>query len=279
MDPIIYIDNREKERPHPHDRDAVSGVNMLQLFQSHRDRPNVQSVLLPAADFAFSGNGPDPDIPVMIGIERKTLRDLLSSKRLGRYSGEQLPKLTNLYEYIFLIVEGVFRTNWTTGILEIPMGKQYGPLTMGHQTFVGLEIDSFLNELTVCAGVNVIRTRDPRETVERVLSLQHTFSKPWEKHQAHVAIHRPAEYATIIKASTIRRIAYSLTKIGWEKSKSVEEYFTAIAAAKNLPEYGPIDAMMDATVADWAKLPGFGKTLSKRVYDELHGITTSTGVQ
>lgn len=267
----IYIDTRERERPHPYDRNAVSGTDMLSLFQSHRTNPVVTSFLLPAADFCFSGNGPDPDAPVMIGIERKRLLDLITSKRLGRYSGEQLPKLHNLYEFIYLVVEGVFRTNWTTGLLEIPMGKQWGPLTIGNQTFLGLEIDSFLNEISACAGVHVRRTKDPKETVEYVLSLHHTFSKPWDKHQYATAIHRPAEYATIIKASTIRRVAYALNGIAWEKSKAIEQYFTTIAKNKSLPNYGPIDAMIDATPSEWTKLPGFGKTLSNKIYKELHG--------
>lgn len=246
---MIYIDDR------------TGSVEMASHFQSHRTRPAVSLKRLPAADFAFSGNGPTG--PCMIGIERKRTKDMLSSIRTGRFSGEQLPKLLDHYEFAFLLVEGWIRTNYQTGELEEWWGKKWCAVHLGsqRQAFLALELDSFLSTIELHTRVRVHRTLDERATAEDVINLQGYFAKPWDKHHAHIALHTPPEYATIGKASTTRRVAVALNGVGWTRSAAVADHFTSV------------EEMVLATVKDWQKVDGFGKVLSKKVWQELHGET------
>lgn len=254
----IYVDDRETERPHPTRSNTKSGTNMLALVQSHRDHPIAKSKHLPAGDFCFAGEGPKG--PCLVGIERKRIKDMLSSIRNGRYAGEQIPKMIDHYDFRFLVIEGRYRTNWHSGILEERYGRDYAPVLVGKSTFLGLELDSFLISNVLCTPIRVQRTRDPQETVEFVMSLHHRFNKSWDDNMKHVAaIHEPEQYATVGKASTVRRVAHTLSGLGWERSGTVEQHFDSVAD------------MVAATPGEWSKLPGFGKVLSQRVWDQLHG--------
>lgn len=254
----IYVDDRERERPHPTRANVKSGTDMLSLVRSHRSHPTVLPKHLPAGDFCFAGEGPKG--PCLVGIERKRVKDMLSSIRTGRYAGEQIPKMIDHYDFKFLILEGRFRTNWYSGVLEEKYGRDYAPVTVGKSTFLGLELDSFLIANVLCTPIRVQRTRDPQETVEFVMALHHRFNKPWDDNLKHVAaIHEPEQYATVGKASTVRRVAHTLDKVGWEKSGTIEQNFNSVAD------------MVAAGPKDWEKLPGFGKVLSQRIWAQLHG--------
>jgi ERCC4-type nuclease len=246
---VIYIDDR------------TGSVEMAAYFQSHRTHPAIELKRLPAADFAFSGNGPTG--PCMIGIERKRTKDMLSSIRTGRFSGEQLPKLLDHYEFAFLLVEGWSRTNYQTGELEEWWGKKWCAVHLGsqRQAFLALELDSFLSTIELHTRVRVHRTLNERATTEDVINLQGYFAKPWDKHHAHIALHTPPEFATLGKAGTVRRVAAALNGVGWTRSAAVADRFTSV------------EEMVLATVKDWQKVDGFGKVLSKKVWQELHGET------
>jgi len=267
-DSIIYVDVREKEHSYL-DRNGVrrtSGVDMLSLVRDHRDKVNAQPKFLNAGDFCFAGDGPKG--PCLIGVERKRVKDMLSSMRTGRYSGKQLPKLFDQYEFVHLVLEGRHRANWYSGIVEEPCGKDWSPVLVGTQTFLSLELESYLNKLKMrLPSLTIRHTITPKETVDYVVSLHHTFSTPWDKHHAHIAIHLPPEYATVGKASVVRRVAYALPDIGWERSRAVEESFRSV------------EEMVNATPRDWAKLEGFGKVLSTRTYKALHGEYDLEGLE
>lgn len=193
---------------------------------------------------------------------------MLSSIRTGRLSGEQIPKLLSHYDYTFLVLEGSFRTNRYSGLIEDRFGRDYSPLLIGNSNFLGLELESTITSLLACTPIRYIRTQNEHETVEWLLSLRHAFSKPWDQQLAKItAIHQPEQYATVGKASTLRRFAYILEKIGWEKSGTLEQNFKSVwdmlSTNPNCPCIRP--------AKDFEKLPGFGKTLSKRVWDQVHG--------
>ena len=262
----IYVDDREKERPHPTREDETSGTNMLELIRSHRNHPTAIHKHLHAGDFYFPGEGPKG--PCLVGIERKRIKDMLSSLRTGRLIGEQIPKLFTHYDYTILILEGTFRTNWHSGLLEDKYGRDYSPVLVGSTNFLGLELESAIASLLAATPIRYIRTRTPKETVEWIVSLNHAFSKPWDQQLAKVtAIHQPEQYATVGKASTVRRLSYALSGLGWEKSGAIEQNFGSfwdvMSTNPNCPCIRP--------AKDYTRLPGFGKVLSQRVWDQLHG--------
>ena len=66
-----------------------------------------EKVRLPFADAAFEGNGPAG--PVKVGIERKTIYDLMQSMTTGRLSAHQLPGLVQNFDHRWIVVEGPSR--------------------------------------------------------------------------------------------------------------------------------------------------------------------------
>lgn len=261
---MIYVDDR------------TGSVELIPVFQSHRAQPAVMTKRLAAADMCFTGQGPE-GLPVMVGIERKSIvsGDMLSSMRTGRFSGEQLPKLLDNYEFPFLIVEGWdrVRINYQTGLLEKLDGRYWRPLkAAGQQPVLALELTSFLSTIETMTPVKIHYTDNERGTVEDLVRLQHWFSTPWDKHTGHVALHRPQQYATIGKASTVRRVAADLDKVGWERSMEVATHFPSVAHMICSDPQRCIECGYARPVEDWQELDGFGKVMAKKVYDELHGF-------
>jgi len=272
--PTIYVDVREKERPNPNKPGETTGTNMLELIRRHRTSPIAEPRTLDGGDFFFSGEGPDQST-VLIGIERKRMRDMVNSVRGGRLSGEQLPKLMS-YDYQYIIFESRWKTDWVTGQLMEKWGRTWEPVMSGtRQIMGGLEMTSFLNDIRDHTPIQIIQTEEERQTVEVILSLAHSWSRPWDKRHHHADIHRPDQYATVEKASTVRRVAYALKDVAWERSLTVEAHFPNVEGMiHRTSQCGSCEKTIcdPVTAKDWGKLPGFGRVLSRKVFNQLHGI-------
>ena len=95
--------------------------------------------MMPAADFAFDGDGPKGKS--RIGIERKTVKDLLACMRDNRLVGVQIPRLVLHYDVRYLLIEGMVRANPRDNLLEQAYqakdGKVYWKtVELGRQRFM-----------------------------------------------------------------------------------------------------------------------------------------------
>lgn len=254
--PTIYVDTRETERPHPTDKSRTTGTDMLQLIRRHREAPIAEPKTLHAGDFMFTGQGPDGE--VLVGIERKRMRDMVNSVCAGRLSGEQLPKLLR-YDFPYIIFESRWKTDWVTGQLMHKWGREWEPVFSGTwQVMPGLRMSSFLNDIRDKTPVQILYTENEHQTVEVVVALAYSWSKSWESRHHQVDIHRPARFVELTKASTIRRILHALDGVGWEKSLAAESVFSTA------------EDLVRATVKDLCTIPGFGPKLSRKVWEQLH---------
>jgi ERCC4-type nuclease len=268
--------------------DRVGSVELHPTFLTHRTRPTCTLTRLIAGDMCFSGNGANGTC--MVGIERKRIatkkredglqfRDLLSSIREGRFSGEQLPKLLDQYEYVFLIVEGIFKTDKDTGYLMTLNGRQWEMVTIGRSPYYAKELYNFLATIGLNTSVQCIITSGDVETVEHVLRLHEYFQKPWSGHHEHLSLNTAPQHLLLGKAGTVRRVAAALDGVGWEKSGTIAANFKCVVR----PTEGPYkdvpssQIMCEASVKEWMKLPGFGKVLANRVWKELRGLYEGGG--
>ena len=85
--------------------DRTGSGELLPLFRPY-DAP-VELARLDFGDACWLGNGATG--PELVGVERKTIHDLVSSMRSKRLSGYQLPGLLRTYDWVYLLVEGVWR--------------------------------------------------------------------------------------------------------------------------------------------------------------------------
>lgn len=222
---------------------------------------------LPYADFALMGQGPEGSV-VPVGVERKTLPDLIDSTYSGRFAGHQLPGLLDPqqgYKDVWLVVEGVYRANGL-GQLVMPHGKGWVPVGYGSKTFMYTELESLLLTLEVKGGLRVRQTRSQYDTLDFLWALHHWWTdKTMEQHRSHLRFRTlEADPGLLIKPSLLRQVAALLPGIGWNKSGHVSGHFKTIYD------------MVQADAKQWQAIPGIGKVLAERIWRQLRGLDGGT---
>jgi len=245
---MIYVDDRK------------GSAELAPLIPKSTPR---QITRLPYADFHFIGFGPNDTIST-IGIERKTVMDLLSSMTTGRLSGHQLIGLLAEYDVVYLLVEGLWRPRQRDGILERWVGKgKWQPATLGQRRFMAKEVGNFLNTLAVACGVYIWRTDGPDHSARWLSDTYHWWQKPWDKHRSHMAAHTPSPpHAYLSKPTLAVRLAKEFKDVGWDKAEAIAKHF------------GSARAMLVAMLARDAKkklkdVPGVGKVIAENVVKHL----------
>lgn len=196
-------------------------------------------------DAAFIGKGPKCD--VMVGVERKTIRDLIQSMTTGRLSGHQLPGLVEHYAYRWLLVEGRYRES-TEGLIEIPWKTGWETVRLRYDA-----LDHFLLTLQLRGGISVMRTFDLRESAAWLARLHSWWTKKeWREHRSHLALHQPSDAGMWHKPGLVHRMAAQLPGID-EKARDVAQVFKTVKA------------MVDAEESEWRTIPGIGKVTAQRV--------------
>ena len=210
-------------------------------------------------DACLVGRGED-DNPIFVGIEIKTIGDVLNCISDGRFAGHQLPGMQHTYDVLYLVVEGPYRAD-KSGALAVPRRGGLKVITKGSRQFMWSDLENWFNTMTIKAGLHVRRSMSERETLLMVRALLKWWTqKEWSRHRAHLQpdLSKPT---TLIKPSLLRRVARELPGVGWEKAQIVEKHFNSVLA------------MCLATEEDWKEIPGIGKILSTKIVSEIgkHG--------
>lgn len=207
------------------------------------------------ADFAWSGNGPDG--PVDVGVERKGLLDLLQSMTTGRLSGHQMVGLTAQYDWIYLLIEGVWRPDRKNGMLmRIGRGGKWIPAAQGSRRFMARDVYNFVQTLQVMCGVITVTTANRWETGKWLDSAHGWWSKRWSNHKSHLQFQKPVTHAQLRKPGIVTRVATQFDGIGWDKARKIGDHF---------------DSMWDFLNADEEELMevgGIGKKLAKEIVEQ-----------
>lgn len=227
----------------------------------HMPRGSAELCRLDFGDAALVGNGPDGN-PITVGVERKAIRDLVSSMCRGRISGHQLPGLLGNYDKVYLIVEGTWRPSPGNGLLEVWGGRGWIPLRFGTRTFMAREVYNFLNTLEIISGVVVRNTRNLDETAQVIMSLSYWWAKRWDDHTSHIDVHKGAAamLATglhLRRPSLLCRVASELPGIGPKRARDVAQHFTSI-----------LDLCM-AGVDRWEAIDGIGPKTAEAVVSAI----------
>lgn len=216
-----------------------------------------------AGDFCFEGNGPN-NTHYLIGVERKTVRDMLSSINTGRFSGHQLPLLTQMYDRYYLVVEGVYGCG-KDGLLEEPRGNgQWWPIELKGRRFMHSMLERFLISVEESSGIRVHRTYNTQDTGKHIIHLWHVWNdKAYEKHRAGTG--KVDTHVEVNPWSLKRRLARELPGVGDEWSKAADDHFESV------------QDMIMASETEWAgvqvtnkdKKTKFGKARAKRLIEAI----------
>lgn len=220
----------------------------------------VQMEQLVAGDASFIGRGPG-DRPVSIGVEYKTLGDLLSCIVSGRFADVQLPGLRQAYELSWLLVEGIWRPGPNGELHTFTYGKwQSAPWTS--KTWRIGDLNHWLTTMEVIGGVHIARTASRVESAYWLKSLYSWWTaKQFEDHNSHRALKDPtlASNPFRVDVPLVERVAACLPGIGPKRATAVAEHF------------GSVSTLANAGVEAWEEIDGIGKTTASKVVAAIGG--------
>ncbi len=227
----------------------------------------VRSVVttLQYGDIAFLGNGPNGACR-SIGIERKTINDLVSSMTSARLSGHQLIGMLQAYDYVYLLIEGIWRANPSDGLLEIMKsvrGKRgFRPVELGKRRFTAREVWNYVNTLAVQGGMFVWHAENIGQSGRWIAALYGWWNKDWESHKSiHRGHTQSPPHAMLIKPTLTHRMVKEIPGIGWDKGKAVATSFPTM------------EKLLAADEKDLARVPGIGKKLAKEIWRSLREVS------
>ena len=215
---------------------------------------------LPAGDVEITGRGPGGR-PLLVGVEYKQVRDMLTCVRDGRFA-EQLRKMKARHEVRWLLVEGEWRET-EAGLLEVRERKGFKE----RGRFTAQEVVAWLLTMTQCGGVLPWFTHDQDESVAWLRALYWWWtSKDYEKHRAHLDWYTPP-YAPPNpfedEPGVVQKVAAALLAQGVTVDVNSER---ARAAGKH---FATVRAMVDADESVWRGVEGIGPKTAKRVVGVL----------
>lgn len=235
--------------------------------------------ILDSADIAFTGNGWDG--PVEVGIERKTIMDLVSSLRSGRLQGRtssdtgqlcQIDRLHTAYDIVWLLVEGSTGGDRRFGkLLKSGSGREQR-LPGGYTED---SLTKALLSLELRGGVRVKHTTSLHHSAVFIGSLFHWFTdKLWDDHST---LHAPLKRESILPLSMFRDIVMRFPGVGIAVSAAVEKRCMVETADGPHPS---LTKLLSMNLSDWEALEEktkigmrrFGTTKAGRVLEAVRKL-------
>lgn len=250
-----------------------------------------------SADISFVGNGPDSK--EVIGIEFKSLSDLLSSIHSGKLQDTQLPELRREYDRAYLLYYGEYRCS-EDGYLQVPMqtvfkdkddgkfywyvkGKPYqGPFETKsdaidsynlnarnwmHYDFIGKEpmkwgyLQSQLASVQAC-NITVVHFNLIQDCAQWIACLYRWWSKPFNAHKSFQQFDRSRDLA---KPAIMPGVdPHTRAKMEFADRIPGIDYKRSYLVACH---FGSIREMACAGLGEWLAIPGIGKVIAKTAVD------------
>ena len=210
---------------------------------------------LPFGDVYFVGRGASGS-GINIGIEHKTVNDLVNSLLTARLQGHQLIGMrageTPYYDHCWLIIEGKPLKDRQGNLVYKGRDKHYK---------LGMTINELYKRLTVlhlCGGLNWVWFASRKETVEWLTAFYQTWTdKNLDQHKSHLGLY---EAPSLIPVSQQERTLRTLPGVGNKVAK---------AAVKR---FGSIQRAMSASRTEWSELETIDENGKPRIFGIPHAI-------
>lgn len=209
-------------------------------------------------DASWLGNGPD-DVPHLVGVEVKTISDLLNSIVTGRLSGHQLIGMLNAYNFCYLMIVGIWRASPDNGLLEVRYGKQWRNLRTGKRSWPSSMVENYLNSLSVCCGVVVRTASSDKDAARQIVMLYNWWQKSWDAHKSFKQTIYSKSGVPKRSASVTKLWAAALPGIGEDRADAADRVFET-----------PFE-LACADEAEWLKIEGVGKKVASKVVETIRG--------
>lgn len=234
--------------------DRTGSVELLPYIK--RNNVPTTKLRLDFGDFCMEGNGPKGKIS--IGVERKTLHDILHCIDDGRYNQQRIG-MRETYDMSFLLIEGVWKPSEDGTLYEgFRGGSIFGPCKYRTQRVNYSKLRRYLLSVSL-SGVVVIYTRDILQTAYDLCEIYHYFQKRFEAHTSLLSLPELGLPDLRGKPSLCRRWAGELSDIGVKLSLEAERLFG-----------GSAQRLANSSELDWMKIRGVGLETAKRIIKEIN---------
>lgn len=225
-------------------------VGSIELLQPLRKRGlDVAVTTLASADIAWCGRGFESR-PVQCGVEVKSLMDMLTCVKDGRFAGRQLREMRDSYDCCYLVVEGATRERVTDGALMRRRGSshRWESIKRGGGVWTWAAYRHYLSTVRFRGGFHLVEVEDREHGTAGWVAAEYTWwRKPYEQHDAlrtfvdtklprvdptHDAGARGADAEErkleLTMPSLYRRLVAQLPGIDWKLSARLEKMFKAM---------------------------------------------------
>lgn len=230
---------------------SVGSRELLPLVKSHGVEAELNN--LDSADACFEGKGPEGNI--YVGLERKSLHDMLHCIDDSRYN-EQRRRMKDQYDVSILIVEGHWKPHNENGMLMegFHSGINWGYCRPGGRRLMYSKLRRYLFSVSL-AGVIVVYTRDLGHTAFDIVEWFHYFQK--SEHTSLMEMQKITIPTLTGKPSLTRKWAYAIEDVGTAISERAANYFKR-----------PIK-LATADEQAWLKIEGVSTKLAQKIVKQI----------
>lgn len=249
---MILIDVKgDKLENHP-GADIIAHIRRLGVSCERGD--------LQFADAAFEGKGPHGTI--LVGLERKTIHDMLNCVDDSRFAGHQSIGMRQMYQVAALILEGHWKPHDGCGVLMEGFngGVSWGFCKYRSQRTMYAKLYRYLISVSL-SGVVVSYSRDVFHTAFNIVEWYQYFQKPWMSHTSQLEKQQLNIPTLHRKPSLVNRWAHELENVGVKLAADAERVFRK-----------PITLAM-ADESEWLHVPGVGVKTAQQIYREINGLS------
>lgn len=215
--------------------------------------------LLDFGDVYFEGNGKDGRNS--IGIERKTIQDMLNCIQDNRYLDQRRGMLAT-YNQCYLLLEGRWQPNYRDGTLMEGRPRRgnepfWQPVKFCSKPVMYSTLRRYLYSISA-SGVVVMYTSEMQHTAYDITEMYHYWNKPWSSHTSLLGVHSVAIPDMRDKPSLCRRWASSIQDVGVKLSLEAERLFKG----------SPVK-LANSAETDWVRIKGIGVKSAQNIMDEI----------
>lgn len=246
---MILLDSRDGN---PKDLGAsIQMVSTIRRMGVPCDRARIEY-----GDVCFEGHGPTGII--LIGMERKTIHDMLHCIDDARYNMQRLG-MREMYAKSFLLIEGRWKCHDESGMLMADYGNgSWSYCKYRSKPVMFAKLHNYL--LSVAhSGVIITYPQDLTQTCAHVVQCFNYHQKKWTDHTSLLE-KQVLNIPTLHGAPTLtRRWAAELEGVGVKYSQEAERLF------KRPIKLATSDEM------DWLKIDGIGVATAQKIVKEIGG--------
>lgn len=215
-------------------------------------------------DVSFVGLG--DNAPAFVCVERKVIGDLVQSMASGRLSGHQLIGMMEKFTHIYLLVEGIWRPNPESGILEKWRNKGWAPVHHGKRKYMARDIYNYINTLAAICGVIPVFTSSIQQSGYWIDCVWNWWQKSWKDHKSHLKFHRqevkPKHKESVIlrRPTAFERIVSGISNVSWTTATELQKHFKTVMQ------------LALASEEQLKSVPGIGPKTAKIIIRELRNV-------